>query len=264
MKSGTDATAYRSAAAAPTGCARRAAQVLVHGTVLRLHRARCRWLVARSRARARWRRATIDIDIAADVRLGRRLQVTAAPGSRNLLRIGPGCIVGDDVTIELGGGQVLMGEHVDLRARCTLVVSGTLRFEGRNLLQRGCGIHCDEAVTIGDQATLSDYSTVVDSTHTFDGPHAWFVHNLTTAPVVIGADAWLGAKATVTKGVHVGPGAVVGANSVVVKNVPAGYLASGVPARNLRPFTRTAGAAVDDTGAPVADDGAAQRRSSSS
>lgn len=206
----------------------------------------------------------IDIDIAAGVRLGRRLRVTVAPGTRNVLHIGPGCIVGDDVTIELGGGQVLMGEHVDLRARCTLVVSGTLRFEGRNMLQRGCGIHCDEAVTIGDQASMGDYSTVVDSTHTFDGPHDWFVHNVTTAPVVIGADAWLGVKATVTKGVHVGPGAVVGANSVVIKDVPAGYLASGVPARNLRPFTQAAGTAVDDAGAPVARDDAGQRWSSSS
>lgn len=224
----------------PVGIALRLAQVLVHSSVLAVRRLRCRWIVACLQARAWWRRAAVEVDIAEDVRFGRRVQISVVPGSHSVLRVGAGCLIGDDVCIELGGGELLLGSQVDLRARTMLFVKGTLRFEGRNLVRHGCSFHCDEAITLQVQATLGDYSTVVDSSHTFGGPHNWFVHNVITSPVVLGANAWLGVKATVTKGVHVGDGAVVGANSVVVKDVPPGYLASGVPARNLRPFTRAA------------------------
>lgn len=250
------------AGAAMTGTARASgtvmvAQRVVHGTVVALRRARARWLVASLQARAWWRRARVEVALADDVRFGRRVRLSAAPGSRSVVHIGPGCLIGDDVCIELGGGRLLLGPGVDLRARSTLFVNGTLCFEGHNLLQRGCSFHCDESITVGHQASLGDYSTVVDSSHTFDGPHQWFLHDLVTAPVVIEADVWLGVKATVTKGVRIGRRAVIGANSVVVKDVPAGYLASGVPARNLRPFAR-------DTGTGTGDDPRSRLSSSSS
>ena len=35
----------------------------------------------------------------------------------------------------------------------------------------------------------------------------------------------------------IGDGAVIGAGSVVTKDIPAGYLAVGVPCRPLRPIT---------------------------
>ena len=51
------------------------------------------------------------------------------------------------------------------------------------------------------------------------------------APVKIEADAWIGARAMVLKGVTVGRGAVVAAGAVVTANVPAGSIVGGVPAK---------------------------------
>jgi len=50
----------------------------------------------------------------------------------------------------------------------------------------------------------------------------------------LGDDVYLGAGAKVLGGVHVGDGAAVGANAVVVKDVPPGHVAVGIPAR-VRP-----------------------------
>lgn len=53
-------------------------------------------------------------------------------------------------------------------------------------------------------------------------------------PIVVGANAWLGASVTVCPGVTIGRNAVVGAGSVVVSDIPDHVFAAGVPARVIR------------------------------
>lgn len=53
-------------------------------------------------------------------------------------------------------------------------------------------------------------------------------------PVRIGSDVWIGAGALILPGVSIGDGAVIGAGSVVTRDVPAGAIACGNPAR-VRP-----------------------------
>ena len=179
-------------------------------------------------------RATVDCVVAPDVRLGRRLRVTVAPGTTGVLRLGARSAIGDDVRIDLRGGELLVGPDVDIRHACVLGVSGRLELTGPALVQHGVTLHCDEAVTVGPYAGIAEYVTIIDSSHVLDGPSEWFLDDLRTGPVSIGTRAWIGAKATVARGVRVGDGAVVGANSMVVKDVPAGQLASGVPAAVVR------------------------------
>ena len=54
------------------------------------------------------------------------------------------------------------------------------------------------------------------------------------APIRIGNDVWIGMRSIILKGVTIGDGAVIAAGSVVTRDVPAGTLYGGNPARFIK------------------------------
>jgi acetyltransferase-like isoleucine patch superfamily enzyme len=61
-------------------------------------------------------------------------------------------------------------------------------------------------------------------------------------PVVLGDDVWIGADATILKGVTIGDRAIVGAGAVVTSDVPADTVVAGNPARVIRTMPARAAA----------------------
>lgn len=51
---------------------------------------------------------------------------------------------------------------------------------------------------------------------------------------LIGSDVWIGARANIKRGVHIGNGAIVAAESVVTKDVPDYAIVAGVPAKVIK------------------------------
>ena len=85
-------------------------------------------------------------------------------------------------------------------------------------------------VRLGKYATVSQYSYLCGATHDYLRSSM----PLVSAPIVIGARAWVAADSFIGPGVTVGEGAVVGARSSVYKDVPPWCVVVGNPARKIK------------------------------
>jgi maltose O-acetyltransferase len=91
-------------------------------------------------------------------------------------------------------------------------------------------------ITIGDDVLLGPKVGLYTSNHALD-PRERAQGACWAEPITIGNSVWIAGGVTVLPGVTIGDGAVVGGGSVVTKDVPAGVLAVGNPARVLREIT---------------------------
>ncbi|EMY33657.1 putative sugar acetyltransferase [Arthrobacter crystallopoietes BAB-32] len=88
-------------------------------------------------------------------------------------------------------------------------------------------------ISVGDDVQIGPNVQLLTATHPLEpGPRRdkWEA----AEPIVIGDNVWLGGGVIVCPGVTIGPDTVVGAGSVVVKDLPAGVVAVGSPARVVR------------------------------
>ena len=88
-------------------------------------------------------------------------------------------------------------------------------------------------ITIGATCQLAPRVQLLTATHPID-PQARRDQWESGAPITLGDNVWLGGGVIVGPGVTIGDDTVVGAGSVVTRDLPAGVVAVGVPARVQR------------------------------
>ena len=99
------------------------------------------------------------------------------------------------------------------------------------------GIHCTVIgpVCIGNNVNLAQGITVSALNHNFeDTTRRIDEQGISTKPVVIGDDVWIGANAVILPGVTIGHHVVVAAGAVVTKDVPPHSIVAGVPAKLIK------------------------------
>lgn len=90
-------------------------------------------------------------------------------------------------------------------------------------------------VTIGSHVNIAQGVTVTALNHNFDKPGIRIdQQGITTQPIVIGDDVWIGTRAVILPGVTIGSHCVVAAGAVVTTDVPDGTLVAGIPAKTVR------------------------------
>lgn len=111
----------------------------------------------------------------------------------------------------------------------------------------GCNIHIGERFFANFNLTILDEADVTIGNDVFIGPNVSIYtacHPLDpetrntcaewAEPVTIGDSVWIGGNVVICPGVTIGSGTMIGAGSVVTKDIPAGVVAAGNPARVIR------------------------------
>jgi UDP-2-acetamido-3-amino-2,3-dideoxy-glucuronate N-acetyltransferase len=149
--------------------------------------------------------------IAADVRLGKDVTIFEFV---NLY----GCEIGDETRI---------GTFVEIQRGAK--VGRRVKISSHTFICEGVEIADDVFVGHGVTFINDKYPRAVGASGALQTSEDWKV-----VPTIVRRGASIGSGSTILCGVEIGEGAIVGAGRVVTRDVPAGTIVAGNPARALR------------------------------
>lgn len=132
---------------------------------------------------------------------------------RSRLSAGPGTRMAPNVSLR-NGGRIEIGRECHIGERSLLWAGDAT---GR--------------IVLGDFVSLAPGVFITASDYQFVPGVPFRQQPKNERDVRIGNDVWLGANVVVTAGVTIGDGCIVGAGAVVTRDLPAGSIAGGVPAK---------------------------------
>lgn len=101
----------------------------------------------------------------------------------------------------------------------------------------GLGCTVIGPVTIGNHVHLGQHITVSGLNHNYEDVSLRIdEQGVSTSPIIIEDDVWIGANATILPGVTIGTHSVIAAGSVVHKSIPPYSICAGVPARVVKQY----------------------------
>lgn len=163
--------------------------------------------------------------------------------------------IGERVTFKDLSSMTLEGrKHLYVEDECVfgkgLVLTawgshGQQRFTPKISIGKGCNfgeynhISAIREIRIGNHVLTGRWVTITDNSHgktDFSELETAPMERplFSKGPVIIEDNVWLGDKATILPGVHIGRGSVVGANCVVAKDVPPFSVVVGNPGRIIK------------------------------
>ena len=121
------------------------------------------------------------------------------------------------------------GENVDVRSPITGVNLGKVKIGNNVVVMNGSLMMASGGITIDDNTMLAANVQLISNNHDLDNRAV-----ITCLPIHIKKNCWIGAGATILRGITIGENSVVGAGSVVTKDVPDNTVVAGNPARVIK------------------------------
>lgn len=170
----------------------------------------------------------------------------------------------------IGNKMRSCGKNFEIHPRLLLLRGGKNIEIGNNVwigkgvqllatVKSGAGQEFMPKITIGDNCNIGDYSHITCINEIRFGKNVLLGKNIlisdnshgatdrlvisippnrrplvSKGPVIIDDNVWIGEKASILPGVHIGYGAIIGAGSVVTKDVPPFAVVGGNPARIIK------------------------------
>jgi maltose O-acetyltransferase len=128
-----------------------------------------------------------------------------------------------------------VGDNPDVQPRFSCDYGYNIRLGRNAFINHNCVFLDCAPIEIGDDLQMGPAVQLYTATHPLD-PQIRASGLELAQTIRIGSGVWIGGGAIVLPGVVIGDHCVIGASSVVTRDVPAGSLAVGNPARIIRPI----------------------------
>ncbi|MCF8371470.1 MAG: acyltransferase [Bacteroidales bacterium] len=140
----------------------------------------------------------------------------------------------------LNKGSIKIGNVVSIwstihRTRLSAHRGGSIEIGNNNFIN-GVFISASSRVKIGNNCKFGPITMIMDSDFHDINDHS---KEGQTSEISIEDNVWVGARATILKGVTIGEGSIVAVGAVVTKSVPPNSIVAGVPAVVVKTIDRS-------------------------
>ncbi|MGW0916265.1 sugar O-acetyltransferase [Streptomyces sp. NPDC002784] len=171
-----------------------------------------------------------DLYIADDPEIARRLRQAARLAARYQAAYAEDPDSARKILAELLGS---LGEEAQVRPPLSVDYGSNISIGARTFVNFNLTALDVAAITVGEDCQIGPNVQLLTPTHPLE-PQPRRDKLEAARPITIGDNVWLGGGVIVLPGVSIGDDSVIGAGSVVTKDVPAGVVAVGSPARVVR------------------------------
>jgi maltose O-acetyltransferase len=136
--------------------------------------------------------------------------------------------------------DIVIGDGVALDDHVVLLTIGPrgerprLVIGNRTYVNRFTMFDASENIEIGKNCLIGPFCYLTDHDHGTVSSGLFSEQPLLSSALLIENNVWIGAGASILKGVTIGANAIIGAGAVVTRNVASGERVAGVPARQTK------------------------------